>query len=255
MTERHQERLFSRNAPFIDGNTQARLSEMHVGVVGCGLASQIALGLARLGIRRFRLWDFDAVEWSNLNRQAFLSEHIDVNKAAASAALLRCLDPSIVVEVNEDRFAVRHLGCGLPGLDLVVNSIDFDDALIYDVSDAMQRAGAWSIQPLNLGFGGSCVILGPTSPSLIDLTLGRQPNAASFVQNLLGSPVGFEPSEALAKLGADVLATGERSGWFPQNIVATLITTALVTWSVAQIAAGRGAKIQAPRLLHFEPKA
>jgi hypothetical protein len=54
--------------------------------------------------------------------------------------------------------------------------------------------------------------------------------------------------------GSALLTKGDRTGWFPQNVVATLITTALVTWSVVQIAAGTGEQIQAPRILHFEPK-
>ena len=254
MAESSCDELFSRNAPFVDESTQARLSEIKVGLIGCGLASQIALALARIGVQHFQLWDFDAVELSNLNRQGFLADHIGMNKAAATAGLLKSISSSIVAEIMEGRFTNEHLQSELPRLDVVVNSIDFTDVLVYDVSDVAQAADAWCIQPLNLGFGGACVILGPTSPSLASLTLGHQSSAALFIQNLVQSCSGFEPSAILMQTGSALLTKGDRTGWFPQNVVATLITTALVTWSVVQIATGTGEQIQAPRILHFEPK-
>jgi len=254
MPKSHDDDLFSRNAPFVGTATQARLSRIRVGLVGCGLASQIALALARLGVKRFWLWDFDSVELSNLNRQAFLEEHEGMNKAAATADLLQRFSSTVTIGCVEERFLPAHLESVLPGLDVVVNSIDFDDPLVYDVSDTMQRSQGWCIQPLNLGFGGSCVVLGPTSPSLAKLTSGRQSTAATFVQNLLAACSGFQPSETLMGIGPALLDTGDQSGSFPQNIVATLTTTALVTWCVTRIAEDEGAKIQAPRLMHFEPR-
>lgn len=246
--------MFSRNAPFINDQLQARLAELRVGLVGCGLASQIAEALTRLGVRQLTVWDFDTVEISNLNRQAFTREDLGHNKAEACATWLRRIRPDMKIQVKPRRFAATDLTRSLPQLDVVINSADFEDPLLYAIGDTMQAQGGWCIQPLNLGFGGCCLLLGPDSPALARLTGGEQRQTATFIHNLLDNCQGFEPSPQLQANGPQLLAAGETAGWFPQNIVATLFSTALVSWSLVQIAAGTAQQIAAPRLLHFEPK-
>jgi len=246
--------FFSRNPPFIGPETQIKLAALRVSLIGVGLSSQIAHALVRVGVTNLDLWDHDSVEISNLNRQAFSSEEIGCNKAGVTADHVRRINANLDVRIHERRFLSDDLDKGLEGVDVVVNSADFSDPIVYEINDAMQRQGGWCIQPLNLGFGGSCMIFGPDSPSLSDMTSGRQDSSAAFVQNLLDSSAGFRPSPSLLALGEDLLTAGDQIGYFPQNIIAALITTSLVTWAVVQIASENAENIIAPRLLHFEAK-
>ena len=60
------------------------LSKACVGIAGLGgLGSNIAMMLARSGIGRLLLIDFDVVEPSNLNRQHYMVSHLGMPKAEA----------------------------------------------------------------------------------------------------------------------------------------------------------------------------
>ena len=246
--------FLSRNAPIIDPHTQDLLSKLSIGLIGCGLASQLTESLTRIGVSRFAVWDFDNITISNLNRQAFRVEEIGMNKAEICAKHIHQINPETEVKVFPHKLVSSDCKRVSVECDIAVNSVDFDQPVIYEISDSMQKAGKWCIQPLNLGLGGACLVLGPDSMPLSELTQGLQTEPSDFIQNLLSCCVGFEPSDQLQNLGPRILAEAQVNGWFPQNIIATLITTAMVTWSIIQIALGRAEDIAAPRLLHFEPK-
>lgn len=56
-------------------------------VLGCGgIGSSVAFALARLGVARIILWDFDTVDTTNLNRQ-ILFHTADVGKPKVEAAV------------------------------------------------------------------------------------------------------------------------------------------------------------------------
>lgn len=84
-------RLFVRAQELLGPGPFARLRAAHVVVVGLGgVGSHAAVGLARSGVGRLRLVDFDEVSWSSLNRSAWASA-ADVGrpKCEALAAFLR----------------------------------------------------------------------------------------------------------------------------------------------------------------------
>ena len=56
-------------------------TETKIGIAGLGgLGSNIAMMLARSGIRHFVLADFDTVDESNLNRQHYFPAHLGRKK-------------------------------------------------------------------------------------------------------------------------------------------------------------------------------
>lgn len=97
-------------------------SRIHI--VGCGsVGSTIAENLARCGVTKFTLWDFDKVESQNIVNQMFLQEHIGKLKVDALK--------DIIVSINPDasRDIVTHPegwdGKTLSGyVFLAVDSID-----------------------------------------------------------------------------------------------------------------------------------
>src|SRR5215212_12115667 len=61
---------FSRNHGWVTADEQERLRERRVAIAGLGgVGGYHALALARLGIRRFALAEFDRFELPNFNRQ------------------------------------------------------------------------------------------------------------------------------------------------------------------------------------------
>ena len=65
--------MHARHTPYI----YKKLKATTIGIAGLGgLGSTIAIALARVGIGKLILVDFDIVEPSNLNRQQYFVEHI-----------------------------------------------------------------------------------------------------------------------------------------------------------------------------------
>jgi sulfur carrier protein ThiS adenylyltransferase len=80
---------------------QQILSKKVVGIAGCGgLGSNAAVALARVGIGKLILADFDTVELSNLNRQYFFIDQIGVPKVKALQSTIAKISPASVVEAH-----------------------------------------------------------------------------------------------------------------------------------------------------------
>ncbi len=88
----------ARNSPELNN----ALSNACVGIAGLGgLGSNIALSLARVGVSKLVLIDFDIVEPSNLNRQQYYVSHIGMNKTHALKDLISKINPFVEVITHE----------------------------------------------------------------------------------------------------------------------------------------------------------
>jgi molybdopterin/thiamine biosynthesis adenylyltransferase len=71
----------------IDKWNQALIEKQVCFVLGAGgIGSSVAFGLARLGVARIILWDFDTVDVTNLNRQILFNK-ADVGRSKVEAAV------------------------------------------------------------------------------------------------------------------------------------------------------------------------
>ena len=90
--------IASRNSPELN----LALSKAMIGVAGLGgLGSNIALSLARVGVKKLVLADFDVVEPSNLNRQQYFVRHIGMKKTQALKELINDVNPFVEVETHD----------------------------------------------------------------------------------------------------------------------------------------------------------
>lgn len=88
----------SRNSPSLNNALKSAV----IGVAGLGgLGSNIALFLARVGVKKLVLVDFDIVEPSNLNRQNYFVKHIGLYKTKALKSLISQVNPFVEVETFE----------------------------------------------------------------------------------------------------------------------------------------------------------
>lgn len=70
-------------------------------IVGCGsVGSTIAENLARCGITKFTLWDFDTVEPHNVANQMFRQEDVGRSKVEALKDILEEINPDIKAEIT-----------------------------------------------------------------------------------------------------------------------------------------------------------
>jgi sulfur carrier protein ThiS adenylyltransferase len=73
-----------------------------VGIAGCGgLGSNCAMALARAGIGRLVIADFDVVSAENLDRQYYFLDQVGQKKVLALRENLRRVNPDIAVETHD----------------------------------------------------------------------------------------------------------------------------------------------------------
>lgn len=104
---------------------QDRLDKATVAICGLGgLGSNIAVLLARAGVGRLILIDFDGVDVTNLHRQQYQAGQTGVPKAEALAENLRAIDPYIRLELHAERITRDNYARLLSGADIICEAFD-----------------------------------------------------------------------------------------------------------------------------------
>ncbi len=102
-------------------------SSATVAVCGLGgLGSNIAVHLARAGIGRLILIDFDRVDITNLHRQQYKADQIGMYKTDALADNLQKIAPYIALEAHTERITEENSLTLLSDADVICEA--FDDA-------------------------------------------------------------------------------------------------------------------------------
>jgi sulfur carrier protein ThiS adenylyltransferase len=99
-----------------------------VGIAGLGgLGSAIAVALARIGIGKLILADFDVVEPSNLNRQQYFIDQLGMTKAEALETNLKRINPYVQYEAHCERVTPENIPELFGGVDVMVEAFDRAD--------------------------------------------------------------------------------------------------------------------------------
>ncbi|EAK5530220.1 thiamine biosynthesis protein ThiF [Campylobacter lari] len=102
-----------------------KLKKASVAVCGLGgLGSHIAINLARSGVGRLHLIDFDVVEPSNLNRQAYMVEDLGKFKAEALKDQIAKINPFIEVFVQVLKIEKENIAALFINDDIVCEAFD-----------------------------------------------------------------------------------------------------------------------------------
>ena len=91
-----------------------------------GLGSNIAIALARAGVGKLILCDFDRVDITNLHRQQYKASQIGMYKTDALADNLREIAPYIELEAHTERITEENVVTLLKDADIICEA--FDDA-------------------------------------------------------------------------------------------------------------------------------
>ena len=91
-----------------------------------GLGSNIAIALARAGIGKLILIDFDRVDITNLHRQQYKADQIGMYKTVALAENLKEIAPYISLEIHTERITEDNAVTLLQDADIICEA--FDDA-------------------------------------------------------------------------------------------------------------------------------
>lgn len=113
-----------------------RVKKAHVAIAGLGgLGSNIAVSLARIGVGKMTLIDFDVVEPSNLNRQHYRIEHIGMKKTQALKAQIAEINPFIEVKTCDAFLDQTNLMTHIGEAHIAVEAFDGPQSKAMMVSE------------------------------------------------------------------------------------------------------------------------
>ena len=104
-------------------------SSATVAVCGLGgLGSNIAIALARAGLGKLILIDFDRVDITNLHRQQYKASQIGLYKTEALAENLKEIAPYISLEIHTERITEDNALILLQDADIICEAFDSAEA-------------------------------------------------------------------------------------------------------------------------------
>ncbi len=119
--------------------SQEKLANSVVGIAGAGgLGSNLAVQLARMGVRHIKIGDPDHFEASNINRQLGAgAPTIGKNKALVVGEMIRDLMPDVTVEIFPEGLQRHTAKEFVQGTDILFDCTDF---YLVDERYALHRA-------------------------------------------------------------------------------------------------------------------
>ena len=128
-----------------------KLKNKTVGIAGCGgLGSNCAVALARVGVGKLIIADFDIIEESNLNRQYYFHKQIGASKTASLKENIKLINPNTEVEAHNIKLDSQSIIEIYKNCDVIVEAFDkaeMKQMIIETVIDKLSQT------PLVVGLG------------------------------------------------------------------------------------------------------
>lgn len=175
-------RRFDRTARLVGDEAIARLASSTVTVMGCGgVGSFAAEGLARSGVGRIILVDFDRVCVTNVNRQVHaMKGTLGKPKVVVMAERLAAINPDAVIEPRVEFYSPESAARLLvPEPDVVIDAIDNIKAKMHLIATC-KREKIRLISAM-----GAAARLDPTMIRVGDLSETRKDPFARELRKLL----------------------------------------------------------------------
>ena len=102
-----------------------KLQKYTVGIAGCGgLGSNCAISLARSGIGKLIIADFDTVDHSNLNRQYYFLDQVGMKKTDALEANIKKITTTTFVEKHNTKLTAELITFIYKDCDIIIEAFD-----------------------------------------------------------------------------------------------------------------------------------
>ena len=159
--------LFARNYGIFTEAEQERLRRSTILIVGCGgIGGTVAIILARSGVGRFVLVEFDQYEATNMNRQvACFKDTLGRNKAEVIGEQIRAINPEAAVEIHNRLLNHTEIASLIPAADIVFPAADDFAFSILIFRDA-QRLGKTALLVVPAGTWANVCLISPHGPGV-----------------------------------------------------------------------------------------
>lgn len=245
-------RAFSRNIGWVTPEEQQVLRQTRVAIAGLGgVGGAHALTLARLGVGKFCIADFDSFEVHNFNRQVGASVvTLGQPKAEVLARMVLEINPGADVRVFKEGVTPENIGDFLLGADVYVDGIDFfameARRLLFN---ACERLAIPALTAAPLGMGVAFLYFKPGAMRFEDYFrfegVSVQEQYARFIAGL--SPAMLQRSYMVVP---EAVNFAQRQG--PSTMMACELCAGVMATSVLKVVLKRGGLRAAPWAMQFD---
>lgn len=155
---------FSRNIGWVTEVEQAKLRQSRVGIGGLGGVGGVhLLTLARLGIGKFSIADFDVFDIVNFNRQVGATmQSLERSKIEVLSEMALDINPELDLRKFTNGIDKNCLDDFLDGVDVYVDGLDFFAFEARRMTfAACERKGIPVVTAAPLGLGTALLVFGP----------------------------------------------------------------------------------------------
>lgn len=243
---------FSRNVGWVTADEQAVLRSKRVAIAGLGgVGGFHLLTLARLGIARFNLADFDRFDLPNFNRQAGAAlSTIGRPKLDALVEAAKDINPEIDVRPFPEGVTSKNLREFLADVDLYVDGLDFFAvAARRETFAACTELGIPAVTAAPLGMGVALLNFLPGRMTFEEyFRLEGRSEGEQLVRFLVGlSPAMLQRGYLVDRSRVNL---AEHRG--PSTVMACHLCAGVAATEVAKILLKRGDVLTAPWGLQFD---
>jgi molybdopterin/thiamine biosynthesis adenylyltransferase len=252
MTAFAYDKAFARNIGWVTPEEQQILRNKRVAIAGGGGVGGVhLLTLARLGVSKFHIADFDRFDIANFNRQVGANmETVGEPKVEVMADMARQINPEIEVKVFPEGINSANLDAFLEGVDLYVDGLDF---FAFDIRRetfakcAELKIPATTVAPL--GMGAALLNFMPGKMSFEEyFQWGELPDVDKAVRFVVGlAPAGLHRPYLVVP---SAVSFNARRG--PSTIMACQICAGIAGTEALKILLGRGEVRAAPYGMQFD---
>jgi molybdopterin/thiamine biosynthesis adenylyltransferase len=246
---------FSRNLGLVSRTEQDRLARACVAIPGVGgVGGSHALTLARQGVGRFHLADFDTFSLANINRQAgaFVST-LGWPKVEVLRDLVLDINPDAEVTIWKGPVDETNVDAFLDGVDVVLDGIDFFAIEARRLVFRKARArGKWALTAGPLGFGAAFLAFAPDAGMAFDdyFDFGA---CSSTGEKIVAFAVGLAPAGLHARY-MDLREVDFREMRGPSAALACQLCSSIVSLETISILLGWPTPDAAPAFTHLDLK-
>lgn len=130
---------------------KSKLKNYTVGIAGAGgLGSNCAVALARVGIGKLIIADFDVVNETNLNRQYFFRDQLGMKKVDALKNNIDRINPVVNVTTKDIQLDENNIVPIFRDCDIIVEAFDLAEMKKMIIETCLAK---WPEKPLVIGSG------------------------------------------------------------------------------------------------------
>lgn len=246
------EQAFSRNIGWVTPAEQAILRGKRVAIAGGGgVGGAHLLMLARLGVSKFHIADYDDFDIVNFNRQVGANmTTLGQPKVDVMAQMARDINPEIEIEIFPEGIDEHSLPRFLAGVDLYIDGLDF---FAFDIRQqtfalcASMGIPATTVAPL--GMGAALLNFMPGKMTFEEyFQWGDSSDLEKAIRFVVGlAPAGLHRAYLVVP---EAINFAEKRG--PSTFMACQLCAAVAGTEALKILLGRGKVLAAPHGMQFD---